>query len=194
MTDPETAEYLQIDWEPVAESELNEQEAASGLLAKLTLKPGLPLGPINQTIRLTTNVQEAGTLELPVRGSVVSDISIVGSARFSEKYSVINFGTVDSAVGAKVNLRILIKGPHRHDVKIDLKSIEPAGSLTAELGARTSINNGAVYMVPLTVEVPKDAQPVNRLGSVQSDYGKVVLETTHPTAKTVPVYVKFAVK
>jgi hypothetical protein len=35
---------------------------------------------------------------------------------------------------------------------------------------------------------------MNRLGGVGTDVGKIMLHTTHPTAKEVTLYVRFAVE
>jgi hypothetical protein len=47
-------------------------------------------------------------------------------------------------------------------------------------------------MHPLTVEVIQNARPVNRLDTLQAKAGKVVIETTHPLAKSVNLFVVFA--
>jgi len=44
------------------------------------------------------------------------------------------------------------------------------------------------------VEVPKGSLTVNCLGAKQGDLGKILIGTTHPVAKEVPIYVRFAVK
>jgi hypothetical protein len=47
-------------------------------------------------------------------------------------------------------------------------------------------------MYPLDVEVLKGSPITNRLGTKQGKAGKIVLGTTHPTAKEVQLFVRFA--
>ena len=195
FTNQDLAPYFSLAIQPLPADEVQrEPDAKYGPLAELTVKPGLPLGPINQTIRLTTDVPEASKFEVSVTGSVVSDIAIVGPQIFDEVREVLKFGTVAQSEGARASLRILVKGPHRRDVRLTVKEPDPPDSLVVSLGEATEINNGAVIMFPLTVEIPKGARPVDRLGSDQFKLGKIVIETTHPTSKVINLYVRFSVK
>ena len=195
FTNSETASRFSLDWTPVSTNELDGKPGASvGLKGTLTAKPGLPLGPINQTIQLGTNMAEADKLELEIRGTVVSDISIVGPSVFNDKHNAVIFGIVDRSQGAKTTLRILVKGPHRRDVKLTVDEIDPADVLSVSLGEAREINVGAVFMYPLEIEIPPDSRTVNRLGSDQAKLGRIVIGTTHPTVSTVPISVKFAVE
>ena len=195
FTHQHTASFFSLDWRPTEADELRDKQGATiGLTGTLTVKPGLPLGPINQTIQLKTNVTEVDQLELDISGTVVSDISIVGPSQFVEKHSVLMFGVIERDQGAKTTLRILVKGPHRQDVKLIVKQIDPADVLKASLGEAREINAGVVRMYPLEIEVPPGSRLVNRMGSDQAKFGKIVLESTHPTVKEIPINVKFAVE
>lgn len=194
-TNQETAAFFSLQWRPASEEELREKAGATiGLVGTLTLKPGLPLGPINQTIQLKTNVPEAEQLELEIRGSVVSDISMVGPSSFSEKHSTVVFGAVEQSRGAQTTLRILIKGPHRREVKLAVQELDPAEALEVSVGDVQEINAGAVLMYPLEIRIRPGSRLMNRLGSNQAKMGKIVIETTHPTMKKIPINVKFAIE
>jgi hypothetical protein len=133
-------------------------------------------------------------MELTVNGAVVGDISILGGNVYDYEQNIIRFGNVAHDVGAKADLRILVKGPHRRDVRFSIQEIDPQDVLTAKLSEPRELNNGAVYVYPLAVEIPKGSRTVNRLGYEQGKLARIVLATTHPIAKTVTLYVKFAVK
>lgn len=194
-TNQETASFFSLDWRPARQDELRENRGASiGLVGTLTVKPGLPLGPINQTIQLQTNVPDADKLALEISGSVVSDISIVGSSLFNEQHSVVLFGVVERSRGAKTTLRMLVKGPHRREVKLAVQEVEPADVLGVSLGEVREINAGVVLMYPLEIEVRPGSRLINRMGSEQAKFGKIILETTHPTVNKIPINVKFAVE
>jgi len=194
-TNQETASFFSLDWRPAKQDELRENRKASvGLVGTLTVKPGLPLGPINQTIQLQTNVPDADKLALEISGSVVSDISIVGPSLFNEQHSMVLFGVVERSRGAKTTLRMLVKGPHRREVTLAVQEVEPADVLSVSLGEVQEINAGVVLMYPLEIEVRPGSRLINRMGSEQAKFGKIVLETTHPTVKKIPINVKFAVE
>lgn len=189
----ETAPFFSLVWTPLTGDELG-KNASVGLRGTLSVKPGLPLGPLNQTIHLHTNIADADKLDLEITGAVVSDISVVGPRTFSDSRNVLQFGTIPRAEGAKTTLRILVKGPHRQDVRLHVQEVDPADVLQASLGEAQQINDGAVFMYPLEVEIAPHARLVDRLGSEQTKLGRIVIGTTHPTAATVPIYVKFAVE
>jgi hypothetical protein len=195
FTNPETAGFFQVQSEPLANEQLQEQPGAkSGVAVTLSAKPGLPLGPINQTIRLRTNQENAAAIEVPIRGTVVSDIAFIGPRNFDGKRNFLYVGVIRKGQGAKVELHLLVKGPYREEVKFEVGTIDPAGDLQATLGPPRSINDGAAIMYPLTVEVPRDSRAVNRLGVSTDKAGRIVIETTHPDVKQVPLYVRFAVE
>ena len=195
FTNHDTASYFSLDWKPMTPGELPEKQGATiGLTGTLAVKPGLPLGPINQTIQLKTNVTEVDKLELEISGSVVSDISIVGPSQFIEKHSVLMFGIIERAQGAKATLRILVKGPHRKDVDLWVKETDPADVLKAEPGDWQEINDGAIRMRPVEITVRPGSRLVNRMGSEQAKLGTIIIETTHPSVKNIPIKVKFAVE
>jgi hypothetical protein len=192
---PETAGFFDLSFAEHDPSSLDMKPAPSVLLrATLTVKPGLPLGPLNQTIHLKTDIEQAPELELPISGSVVGDISVVGTGLFRQQVNLLTLGQIDGEKGIETTLRILVKGPHRHDVHLKIKEVEPSDVLAVQLGESVPINNGAVYMHPLTVSIPKGSRPVTRMGYDREDYGRIVIETTHPDTPLLRLGVRFAVK
>ncbi len=68
LVEPELAEYFEFSQEPLGESEISgEPGATGGVQLNVTVKSGLPLGPIQQTIRLPLGEGRL-PLELPVEG------------------------------------------------------------------------------------------------------------------------------
>ena len=151
------------------------------------------MGPITQTIRLTVEAAKTIEVEVPVQGKVVSDIMLIGGGLRSETNSV-SLGTLPRDEGGKVSLRVMVKGPHRDSVQLRIGDVEPPDILRASIGEAKKIGDGTIYLYPLNVEVAKDAPPINRLGTKQGRAGKITIETTHPTAKKVLLYVLFATR
>jgi hypothetical protein len=193
ISDSEHADAFDIELLRLSPEEFaDEEQALTAYQAKLTAKPGLPLGPINQTIQMDVQANEEVSLELPILGTVVSDITFVGSRQLKSATNTLYFGFVDRKKGRKIPLRMLIKGAHRNDVQLKVSRTDPEDVLRATIGDLQKIANGAIVMYPLTVEVVENARVVNRLGTDQAEAGQILIETTHPLAKEIALSVRFA--
>ncbi len=191
---PETAQFYEIAHRSLSADEVaNEKGAKSGIEITLTTKSGLPLGPINQRIRLTLDQPTSHEIEAAIHGTVVGDISFIASNFNSEK-GVLRLGAVPSAVGAERTVHVMVKGPHRHEMQLTLGRIWPEGVLEADLGEPREINEGAVVMIPLQVRVKPGSRPSDHLGVNPEDLGVIEIETTHPDTKKAMIYVSFLVE
>jgi hypothetical protein len=190
-SDPESASFFDVKMAAVPVAELTEPHAKAGYDVTVTVKPGLPLGTFRQKLTLNTDLPSAPTLQVPVEGTVISDITISGSG-WDREHGVLVLGVVRSAEGIRRNLSILVHGEHRHDLKISVGKCEP-DFLRVSLGEPVDVNGGAVVRIPLSVEVPPGAPDANFLGS-PGKLATIILETTHPEAKQVRMLVQLAVE
>ncbi len=191
--DPKTARNFHVTYRPLSSDELkDEPDVRSGYVVKVTVEPGLPLGPFRQKIHLKTNLEDSPTVEVPVEGTVGSDISIVGRG-WNEKNGVLTFGTVGSKQGAERRVQLLCRGPLNADVAYEIAAVEPSW-LEVELGEKTMVNEGRVALTPLTVTIPKGAEPAVFLGARAGDFGRITIETNHPQAPQLRILVRFAVE
>jgi hypothetical protein len=189
---PGTADLFQVDIVPLEKGQFEDEEKALvALQVDLTIKAGLPLGPISQTIRFKAMAGRESTVEVPIEGKVVSDITIVGGGFHSDRNTVL-FGNVDVNEGARKSLRVLVKGPYRENVQLSVKSLDPPENLQVRLGDVIRVGDGTILMYPLDIEILKGSPIINRLGTQQGKAAKVVLATTHPTAKEVLIFPRFA--
>jgi hypothetical protein len=195
-----TVDKFEFACEPLSTDELTNPDARGGCRLLLTVKPGLPLGQILQTIRVELAFggdHKNAVIELPIEGQVVSDISVVNRDWYAH-LSQLRMGVVKSSQGAKRQLLIVVRGPHRHDVSLKPIKIEPdwvrvTVGEPVELNKKGPADNG-VTQIPLTIEIPANAPPANHLGSGQGKLGEVILETNHPDVKQLPIYLHFAVE
>jgi hypothetical protein len=194
LAKPETADYLTVTAQPMPAAELAEKQARSGLSLLCTLKPGLPLGPFDETIRLELQFGQAEpvVVELPAQGTIDSDISIVGPGWDSD-HGRLSIGAVRRQAGATRNLFLLVRGEHRGGVEFKLSKVEPPW-LQVTLGEPKELEGAAVAQIPLKIEIPPDSPQVNHLGNELGKYAEINLETTHPAVKQVRMYLKFAVE
>lgn len=173
-------------------ADLSDPEAKSGCVVKVTVEPGLPIGPLRQKIRLTTNLPHADVIDVPVHGTVASDISIVGKDWDSDR-GVLTLGDVKSSEGA-VN-QLVHPGPGAAPARYPIQRQPQQRSVAAgDAGraARHQRRRGGPRAARF--EVPRGAASVNHLGSQLGKLARVTIETTHPEAKTLPLYVQFAVE
>ena len=194
---PESARFFEMQSEPIPADQLTETDAKSGCLVRLTLKPGLPLGMIQQTIRLDLQLGEAMekvSVEVPIEGIIDSDVSIVGPG-WEQGLSRLSFPAVSSAKGATRKLFVLLRGDRRHEVAIKTGKIDPSW-LKVTLGEPSELKSGdgGVTQVPLTIEIPPGMPPVNHLGTDQGKYAEVVLETTHPQVSEIRMNLRFVIE
>lgn len=190
----DTADRFAIEFEPLPDDEVKKEKGAKcGVLGKLKIKSGLPLGPINQTIRVQTRVDEDITIHMPIRGSVTSDILIASAPKFEPSRSLVNFGPLKRNEAAKIALQVFVKGDYRHDTKFSVGEVDPPEYLKVDIGPPKELNNGKTIRHTVTIEIPAGLNRINRLGAEYAKHGRVVLETTHPATKQVPIRVRFAV-
>ncbi len=188
LTDPETAPFFDVAIEPMSPSDVEAAAAKRGYEITMTIKPGMPLGPLRQGLTLHTTLADQAELYIPIEGSVDSDVSIAGGS-FDRDTGVLAFGAVSQRTGAERKLLVLIRGEHRHEVHVSVDHCEPP-LLQATLGEPSELNAGAVVQIPLVVKIPPGSPLSNHL----LDYGKIFLDTDHPAAKQIRIRVQFAVE
>ena len=190
----DSASLFEFKTEPIARDQLTEPTAKSGCRVLVTLKPGLPLGPFRQTIRLAVETGQGGDktpLEVPIEGTVVSDLSIVG-AGWNSGNGVLTIGNVTGDKGAKRNLTLLVRGEARKNVVVEPIKLDPPW-LHVALGEPTELNE-SVTQIPLSVEIPAGRPPAIYLGTDQGKFAQIILGVkNHPDVKEIRMHVKFII-
>lgn len=190
MTDRFEIEVTPMSLEKVIEKD---KHARCGVQVQVKAKSGLPLGPFNANLALTVRAEKDHTIELPVTGEVVGDVTLIGKNYNAEK-GVVSLGLMKHGVGGSTTLFLLVKGAYRNDVKFTVHEVTPANALQVKLGEATSLADGKAIKIPLTIEVPKSAPAQTHMGDARGEFGKITLETTHPTVKQVPISVRFVIE
>jgi len=194
LLDPETAPLVEVSYAPLGTEEVAaEPDAKSGWRVEVGVKSGLLPGRFEQTIRLETNLANAPTLDIPIRGKVGSDIAVLGRG-WNTSAETLALGLVPSAEGTTRQLMLVVRGPFRRHVAFEVAEVSPSDVIEAELGQTTEINQGAALRTPLEVRVRRGTAPCNYLGSTDGKTGYVLLRTTHPHVPELKVPVRFAVE
>jgi len=193
LAESDTAEQFEVGFRPLSEEQIaGEPEARSGKILSVTVKPGLPQGPFRQKILIRTNQEASPALVVPIEGAVGSDIAVVGR-NYDSKTGVLSLGTVSGRTGTQRRLMLVVRGPHRKQVKFTPAEITP-DLLKVEFGKAAGINNDTITQIPMIVRIPAGSRPANHLGSKQGKLGEILLETNHPQAPKLRILVSFAVE
>jgi hypothetical protein len=191
LSDPATSDKFDVKIEPLKDDELPNPEAKEGVRVTVTAKPGLPVGRFHQWLSLSTNLADNETIEIPLVGRVVGDISIHG-IEWNEEAGILSLGKVKSSEGRKRRVNVVVRGDGAPEVQLAVDSIDPE-ELKVTIGSPKKLTDTLVHF-PVEIEVPAGTRPMVRMGTAQSEEGRVVLTTTHPTIKELVLGVRFAVE
>ena len=191
--DPKLTGLIETIVESISKEDLAKHELAlSGKKLKIRLKSGLPLGALDQTVWVTTNLQDSPLVPVYFQGTVVSDIAIYGK-RFDRTTNLLNIGRVSRKDGFRTELRILVRGEHRQTTKFQVAAVDPKGILEVKIRPSGDVGSGKTVQHILEVAVPKEAPLISRLGTGQGKSGQIVLSTTHSELKKIVITVEFEV-
>ncbi len=183
-------EYYELEPTPMGSEELEAAGAKSGMVIKVHVKAGLQLGTFDHTLKIEHDDEQRESFEIAVSGRSVGDITLFGDT-YDREQDQLALGNIPSSQGRAVKAFLLVKGPHREQVKLSVKSVDPAEALQVTLGDPKV--SGKTVLWPLNIEIPPGTTPVSRLGSELGRLARIELETQHPELKTYTVKLRFAV-
>ncbi len=195
MSDPDLEKYFHVENMPLDANELRKHKGAtSGVLVRVTAKPGLPLGRFQQRILLNTNLSLVPEVDLPLFGAV-GPVSIFGPG-WSSDTGVLEIGTVDGRSATQRRLVVLARGPKAKEMKFKVASVEP-DFLKVKLGKTTVADTGTLSQEVL-IEIPDSKTlgkkaPVAYMGGENGKLGEILLETIQPQVHALRIRVRFAV-
>jgi hypothetical protein len=188
LSDKQIAQFFEIRFLPLSPEQLrSDPRARSGVLIRVTVKPGLPQGQFQQTMLLRTNLVSDPALTIPIKGIVEEGVVIAGLG-WDASTATLDLGKVPGDEGTERTLMVTVPGPQPEDVEVVRTSPE---SLRAKLGKVVRDKNGT--KTPLIIQIPKGSQSASHLGSGQGELGEVVLKTHHPQTSELRILVRFAV-
>jgi hypothetical protein len=190
--DDRTKDFFTVTSLPLTvESIAAEPGATGGFALDVAVRPGLPIGPLRQILRMVLRIPEEITVEIPLEGSVSGDISFTGPA-WDAGGQRLSLGQVSSRSGLSTKLFITARGPNREQVRPVVREVVPP-SLDVQVGAAEPIGSGAVLRIPLTVAIAPGSPPANHRGSEQAPVGRIVLETGLPDCPTISLPVSVVI-
>jgi hypothetical protein len=191
---PNAADFELRTEEMPADQVAEVEGAKAGKILNVIVKPGLPLGPLRQRIRLSLSLPGKPTVEVPIEGSVIGDISIVGPANWHDEFNLLSLGSVERQEGARSqNMSLVVKGEHRDEVNLKVRSVEP-DFLKIHFAEGEPVAGQSVLKIPFTIEVPPNAPSGEHNNTIDRPFGKIELDTGHPTTPRLQIYVNFTVE
>ena len=191
FADAATAEYFEVETAPLADADLP-PGAKSGLELTLKLQPGLPLGTIQQTLKLTTNLEDAPEAEIPIKGRVSGAVSIIGKG-WDKDRNLLEIGPVRRSAGGHWKLTLVVRGPHREGLKLEPPEQTDADVLRITYGEPSAVKGGATTLIPLMFEIPPQSRLVSHMGGDTGKLAVVTIPTNKSELGRVKMLVKFAV-
>lgn len=188
----ETSKYFTIRMEPLSGKELSAESAKSGYRLSVTLKPGLPLGPFQQTIRLHTNYADVPTVDIPVTGQIVGNC-IVSGAGYSRRTGILSIPKVSGRKGMRRELSVIVYGADNSGSAVRVTQTTPP-AMIATLGKPSPHDNGQAIRIPLTIEIPVNTPPMKFPGPLASQLGEITIETGFDEMSELKIRVKFVVE
>jgi hypothetical protein len=193
FTDLDLAKYFQVDIRPLTDEELRPAKGAvSGVLVKVTAKPGLPPGRFQQRILLRTNLPSAPEVDLPLFGSIGKDVSVAG-AGWDDDIGVLNVGLVKAHTAAQRQLILFARGTDAKDVRYNVVHVDP-DFLKVKLGKTTLSDDGKLSQTMLTIEIPPRNAPASYMGDDHDKLAEIHIDTTSPQVHQLRIRVRFAVE
>lgn len=181
-------QYMAYEMSPLSSEELAKEEAYSGLLLNITLKPGLGNSTHEVKLLADHNLGQE-PLTVPLVLDVIQDLSLV-STSWDKQRHILYLGQVTPGHSQTVDL--YVRGEHRQNFKVEVESIEPP-YLDVEVGQPSNLGE-FITKFPLRILVKPDAPAEARLGGDQGEHGTIVLKTSHPRESEFRINLAFSVK
>ncbi|MFM7205154.1 MAG: DUF1573 domain-containing protein [Planctomycetaceae bacterium] len=190
IDDERAAQFVSLATAPLTATEVSAEEAATGGFRVLVdLKPGLPIGTLKRTIRVSFTMPEPLVAEIPLEAAVSGDLVMAGPGWDSSRQALL-LGTVSGRAGLRTRVFLTAKGSHRESVRPTVREVVPE-LLEVTVGAGSPIGTGGAVRIPIDIVIPPGSRAVNHLCSQQGPAGRIVLDTGHPDSPefTIPVCV-----
>ncbi|HEV3342497.1 MAG TPA: DUF1573 domain-containing protein [Pirellulales bacterium] len=193
LSDAATSQYFDITMTPLAKDQL-ERQAKSGIDVTVTVKPGLPVGSIGQTLQLTTNVKEDPELSIPIHGEVIGAVTI-SHKDWDRDLKFLRIGPVRQSAGAKpAPVNLIIRGTDLTGLKLEPPETSDPVSLKVTYGEVVELKPGTVVRVPVQIEIPPGTPLVNHMGGTNDGkMAAILIPTNKPALGRVKLSVRFAV-
>lgn len=161
---------------------------------RMQVEPGMPIGPINGSVRILTNKgEDIGDLNMIVSGRVAGMLELRGGPSFEPRANLVKLGNVSSSKGGMVSVLLFVRGEERKDMKLEVVSVQPDDALQVEVGEPKDNGSRSVYSIKFVV--PQGAPNVQFPATSLESSGKVMLRATiGDRVEELPIKVRLIVR
>ena len=163
-------------------------EPKCGYSVKVTIAPGLPVGPFREELTFHTNLEPEKKVTVYVSGNRAGPVQFFGGpgVQWYGKLALLRLGSFAASEGKKTKLTMFIRNIEQ-PMKVLKVEIQPEFiKLAVERNEKFSGQNTHQYFLHL--EVPAGSPAAQHQAP---DTAKVVLTTDHPDAKSIQFSVEF---
>ncbi|NMC20260.1 MAG: DUF1573 domain-containing protein [Thermogutta sp.] len=188
----ETLQFLELSHAPLTAAELaGEPGATGGYRIMVRVKPGLPVGPFQQKIRITTDQSDIAPLEVPVHGRVESEYGIIGSG-WNAQRGILHLGRIQRESGSQA--RIMLRLPALPGQTLEVEPVRTLPDFVqVQVREEETVQAADSVLIPIVITIPAGAGPANYFGDSEEELGKIILKTNHPTAPEIKILLRLAV-
>jgi hypothetical protein len=184
------ARFFDLKVEKMTAEQLKDEEGAKGgVVLHVTVKPGLPAGPIAQRIRFHLNLPGEPEIELPIEGRVSAPIEVI-SPLWDSELGVLKIGRIRPSEGGKFELYLLVREEAQGKAHLTVGDCPPP--LKLSVGQPEKLD-AAATKVPMTLEVPRGSRPVDHWGTEDGKLARILLDAGLPDAKQLQILVQYIV-
>jgi hypothetical protein len=184
------AKFFNLKVEKMSAGELKDEAGAkSGVVLHVTVKPGLPAGPIAQRIQFHLNLPGEPEVELPIEGRVYAPIEVV-SPLWDADLGVLKIGTIRPSEGGKFECYLLVRDDAQAKAHLTVAVSPPPLKVTV---GKPEKLDAAATKIPITLEVPRGSRPVDHWGTQDSKLARILLDTGLPDVKQLQILVQYIV-
>jgi len=189
----ESAELFEVTQHPLLRGEkFTKTTAKSGRIIRVTVKSGLPLGQFRRTIRVDPGLAGVDPLTIAVFGRIVGDFTLSGKG-WDDHRLALDLGIVPGNQPTEHRLNILVRGPHRDKVQLEVAEVYPP-LLDVRVGKPLGARGGSARLIPLTITIPAGQTSADFRGKRNTRSGEVILTTNHPLTKRLSLRIEFVIE
>ena len=190
----EDREHFDFQWETAQISESDEADAylsaaKSVVAGTLTLKPGLPVGPIQEWFQVKTNFASQSSTSFRVSGQIVGNVSISGQGYNREK-EFVEMGNTVSGKSISRGLLIEFSGLSAPSATVQVQTVEPAWIRT-NLSQLLDVSQRRIFS--LTIEIPDNAPTGSYVFGGDGRQAYITLETNDENMPILRIPLQFVV-
>jgi hypothetical protein len=179
-----------VKTEPMTEKELEDRKAKSGYNVIATLKPTVPVGPVNATVVLKTDIKDHTDFTLTLQGMRPGPIRFLSvntpGIVWNPDAMAIDLGEFQADNGRKARLMLFVSGMDEEFQVTKIDSDTPF--LKVDVKREGDPGASGKQRFSLTFEVPPGSPPTTKIRSTAS---RITLHTNHPDASELTFRVQF---